>query len=148
MRATRSPSGFLVAVSACAVGLCFVFCGSVVPKETEKTNARLKELQQKRLIVLEKLHTLAKKGFADGISSQEEVHTTKVELMSARIEYAETRQDRIKACEEAIQEAVNWHNVIEQAVKAKTLPQFDELKAQAYLLDAQIAREKAEVEDE
>lgn len=147
MHTTPRSLVFLAALSACSVGLVFAFDSSVMPDETAKTNPRLKELQQKRLAVLEKIHGLAKKGFADGFSSAEDVHTTKVELLTARFEYADTRPDRIKACDDAVQEAVDWHNVVQQAVKAKTLSQFDELKAQSYLLEAQIARAKAEVDD-
>jgi hypothetical protein len=117
------------------------------PRKTEKANARTKELQQKRLAVLEEIHDSAKRLFASARTSFDEVHAAAAVLLAARIEYAETQQDRIKACDEAIQEALGWQKVAQQMVQTGHATGVVELKAQAYLLEAQIAREKAETED-
>jgi hypothetical protein len=117
------------------------------PKKTEKANARTKELQQKRLAVLEEIHDSAKQLFASARTSFDEVHAAAAALLAARIEYAESQKDRIKVCDEAVQEAVEWQKFAQQMAQAGQATGIVELKAQAYLLEAQIAREKAETED-
>lgn len=117
------------------------------PRQTEKVKARTKELQQKRLAVLEEIHDSAKRLFASARTSFEEVHSAAGALLAARILYAESQTDRIKACDEAVHEALEWQKFAQQMVQAGQATGIVELKAQAYLLEAQIAREKAETED-
>jgi hypothetical protein len=113
----------------------------------EKGSARLKELQQKRLAVLEAVHDAAKQLFSTARTSFEDVHAASIPLLAARIEYADTQEDRIKACDEAVQEALEWQKVVQQMVQAGRVSGLTELKAQAYLLETQIEREKAETGD-
>jgi len=143
MRPTRKYSVCLVTISVSCVAL-LVFCNSVWPKETEKANARTKELQRNRLAVLEEIHDVAKQGFANARTSYEEVLAAKRDLIAARLEYADTQKDRIKACDEAVQEALELQQVVQAMVEASRASGLAKLKAQAYLLETQIMREKAE----
>ncbi len=143
MRPTRKYSVCLVTISVSCVAL-LVFCNSVWSKETETANPRIKELRQNRLAVLEKIHDVAKQSFANARISYEEVLAAKRELITARLEYADTQQDRIKTCDEAVQEALELQQVVQAMVEASRASGLAKLKAQAYLLETQIMREKAE----
>ena len=67
--------------------------------------------------------------------------------MAARLEYAATQKDRIKACDEAVQDAIDWHARVQAMKEAGRATPVDELKAQAWLLKTQIARENAETDE-
>jgi hypothetical protein len=107
------------------------------------TNPRVKEFQQKRLAVLEKLHEVTKQLFTNEQVAYEDVHAAKVELLAARRDYADTQEGRIKACDEAVQEAVAWHTLVQARVETGRASPVDQLKAQAFLLEAQLTRENA-----
>lgn len=128
----------LVAIN---LGLLFVFCNSVWTQETKKGNARIKELQQKRLATLEEVRDTAKKLFANGLTTYEEVHTAEREFLAARLESAETREEQIKVCDQAIKEALELQQRAAQMVQIARATRLVELKAQVYLLETQIARE-------
>jgi hypothetical protein len=144
MRPTPKYSVSLVAISVSCVGLLFVFCNSVWPKETEKANPRIKELHRNRLAVLEEIHDVTKQGFANAHTSYEEVLAAKRELLTSRLEYADTQKDRIEACDEAVQDALELQQVVQAMVEASRASGLAKLKAQAYLLETQIMRENAE----
>jgi hypothetical protein len=74
----------------------------------------------------------------DGVLSAER------ELLVARIDYAQTREEKIKACDEAIQKAVECQSLAEALKNSARGHQIDVLRAQAFELEARIAREKAE----
>lgn len=147
MSPTRKFSACLVAISMSCVCLLFVFSSSVWPQEAKKANPRIKELQQKRLAVLEEIRDSAKKLFTQGVLSFEDVFETQREVLAARLEYADTRKERIKVCDEAIQEAAKWQELVKAQREAAQVTIVPVLKADAYLLEVQIAREKAEVAD-
>ncbi len=144
MRTTRKFSVFLLPVTASCVALLFVFCNSVWPEEAKKASPRVKELQQKRLAVLEEIRGAAKQLYANSRVSYEEFHAAQRELLAARIAYADTQKERIKACDDAIQEASAWQQLARAKVEASQATRVEELKANAFLLETQIAREKAE----
>jgi len=112
-----------------------------------KASPRIKELQQKRLTILEEIRDSAKQLYADSRVSYEEVHGVQLELLAARIAYVETQKQRIKACDEAMQEATAWQQFVRSKVEAGKATRVDELKANAFLLETQIAREKAATAD-
>lgn len=143
MRSNPKVSICLVASSLISVGLLLVFCNSVWPKDNQKAIPRVKELQQKRLAILEEIHDAAKQHFASGRTSFDEVHSAAAALLAARIEYAESQKDRIKACDEAVQEALEWQKAAEQMVQAGRASRITELKAQSHLVETQLARESA-----
>jgi len=144
MRTTRKFSVCLLAVSVSGLGLLFIFCNSVWPKEQEKASPRIKELQAKRLAVLEEIRDSAQQLFAASRVSYEDVHAAQLELLAARIAYADTQKERIKACDEAVQEAIGWQKFTQSKVESSQATRIDVLKADAFVLETQIAREKAE----
>jgi hypothetical protein len=142
----RLTPKFSVCLAAISVGLLFVLCNSAWPQETEKANARIKELQQQRLAVLEKICDRAKKLFTNARIEYEEVHAANRELFAARLAYADTRKDRIKVCDDAVQDALDWQKLAQQMAKQSRASALFELKSEAYLLETRIAREKAAAE--
>jgi outer membrane protein TolC len=133
-----------VCLAAASVGLLLVFCNSVRTAETEKANPGIKELQQQRLAVLKEVHDIAERYFTNARISYDQVLAAQRELLAARLEYAETREDRIKACDDLIEEARAEMSHLEQMVRNGQATQVAVLKAQAYLLEVQIALAKAE----
>jgi len=131
----------LLGFSGCLVSLFLIFCKPVASDDTEAKRPRIKELEQKRLAVLEKIHDLTKKGFLDGLVSHEQVHTAKADLLSARLDYAETKKDRIKICDEAVNDALEWQKLVQQGAVARVASRIDELRADSDLLSAQLTRE-------
>ena len=147
MRRTPKSLVWLAGVTGCLVGLFLVFSNPVSSKETE-TSSKVKELQKKRLAVLQSIYDLTKKGYESGAISYEQLRTSKSDLLSARLDYADTKKDRIKACDEAVEEAKKWQKIVQDGVKALAYSRFDELKAESDLLEAQITRENNEADDE
>jgi hypothetical protein len=145
MRTISKYSVRRAAVVLSCLGLVFVLCNSVWPQE-KKAIPRIKELQKKRLAVLGEAHDAAKKGYSIARASYEDVHATRVALLDARRDYADTKKERIKACDEAVQEAVNWHEFTKADMAAGHGSRVTELQAQAYVLESQIALEKAEAD--
>jgi len=143
MRTTRKFSVCLLAVSASCAGLLFLFGNSVWSKEPGKANARVKELQGKRLAILEEIRDSTKQLYTNARLSYEEVYAAQVELLTARIAYADTQKERIQACDEAFKEATAWQELVRARVEASQASRVEELKAKAFLLETQIAREKA-----
>ncbi len=130
-----------VTISTTCLGLLFVFCNSVWSNDEEKATPRLKELQQRRLEVLEAAHDSAKQLYANARASYEEVHTASADLMAARLAYAETQKERIDACDEAVQEATQWVDRAAAMVASNRASRLTVLKAQAFLLETKIMRE-------
>jgi len=130
--------------TGCLVSLFLVFCNPVVSNETEGKSTKVKELEQKRLAVLAKVHDLTKKGFIDGLIAYEQLRTAKNDLLSAKYDYADTRQDRIKISDEAVKDAIEWQKIVQEGAKANAFSRIDALKAESDLLQAQITREKAD----
>jgi hypothetical protein len=128
-------------ISMSCLGLLFVFCNSVWSEDEEKATPRVKELQQRRLEVLEAAHDSAKQLYANARVSYEEVHTVSAELLAARLAYAETQKERIDACDQAVQEATQWVDRAAAMVQSNRTSRLTVLKAQAYLLETQIMRE-------
>ncbi|HEY4308448.1 MAG TPA: hypothetical protein VGN12_03260 [Pirellulales bacterium] len=142
----------LVAVGCLALGICLWQVSSSqqvaetkAPPEprAEAPQATVKELEQKRLALLEQVCTFVKKHFENGRTEYVEVLTAQRELLAARLEYAETKQDRIKVCDQAIE---NARLIVEQSEQRRTSAKgtaIEVLRAQDFLLQAQIARAKA-----
>ena len=143
MRRSSKSLLWLIGVVVCLAGLCLAFNNPVVSKETE-TSSKVKDLQKERLAVLQSIYDLTKKGFNDGVVSYEQLRTSKSDLLSARVDYADAKTDKIKACDEAVEDAKNWQKIVQDGVKSNVFSRFDDLKTQSDLLDAQITRENAD----
>jgi outer membrane protein TolC len=148
MRRTPKSLACLLGVAGCFAGLFLAFCNPAVSNDTEEKSAKVKELEQKRLAVLEKIYDLARKGVMEGLISHEQLRAAKSELLSARLDYADTKQERIKICDEVVRDATEWQKSVQQGIKTGVFSRMDELRAEADLLEAQIARENAEHDEE
>jgi outer membrane protein TolC len=144
MRPTPKISVCLVAIS---VGLLLAFCNSARPESTDKAKADIKELQQKRLAVLQQASDGAKLLFKNARVEFAEVLPARRELFAARIEYADTREDRLKACDEAIEDARQMLEIVQARKAAARASAVSVWQAQAFELEAQIARAKAETSE-
>jgi outer membrane protein TolC len=144
MRRTPKSLACLLGVAGCFAGLFLAFCNPAVSNDTEEKSTKVKELEQKRLAVLEKIHDLARKGVMEGLISHEQLRAAKSELLSARLDYADSKQERIKICDEGVKDATEWQKTVQAGVQAKVFSRMDELRAEADLLEAQIARANAE----
>ncbi|HEY1599133.1 MAG TPA: hypothetical protein VGG64_05995 [Pirellulales bacterium] len=146
----------LVAVGCLALGFCLwqVSSGQQIPgtkaapepRAEAPQQATVKELEQKRLALLEQVCTSVNKHFENGRTEYVEVLVAQHELLAARLEYAETQQDRIKVCDQAIE---NARLIVEQSEQRRMSAKgtaIEVLRAQEFLLQAQIARAKAEAE--
>ncbi len=103
---------------------CWRFAIPARPESTEKAKADIKELQQKRLAVLEQLCDVAKKLFSQARVEFTEVLAARRRLLAdAPRQRADTRQDRIKACDEAIEEARQWQAITEARFRDARAPQ-------------------------
>jgi|GEM_PF-2704342 outer membrane protein TolC len=131
------------AIGISCVGLLFVFCNSLWTQETKIANPNVKELQKQRLAVLVEIRDAAKKIYETGHTDLQVVLTADRALLDARVAYAEARKDRIKACDEAIQNAIEFHQSALTRKRAARATQLEVLKAQDSLLEAQIMRENA-----
>ncbi|HEX4145010.1 MAG TPA: hypothetical protein VHY91_16005 [Pirellulales bacterium] len=140
MHPTPKLSVCLVAIG---MGLLLVFCNSVWPEEAEKAKPSVKELQQKRLAILEQVVAIEKNLFQNARVSYDAILAAERELLAARIQYAETQTERIKACDEAIQEALAMHELLQARQIAARGLAVAVLQAEAYVLEAQIMRENA-----
>ena len=142
MRSTVKLSARLMAIGVSSICLLFVFSDSVWTQQAKKTNSRIKELQEERLVVLENLHEGAKKLFQSARIQYAEVLTTQRDLFEARVAYAEKQEDRIKACDEALKNAIQTLDVTKAQQQVAQGTHLAVLKAQAYMLEIQIMREK------
>lgn len=142
MRSNRKLSARLVAIGVSSLCLLFVFSDSVWTQQARKPNARIKELQKERLVLLEQAHEAAMKLFQNSRVEYAELLATQRELLEARIACAEKPEDRVKVCDEAIKDGVQSLEITKahrEGARGTLLPV---LKAQAYVLEIQIMKEK------
>ena len=143
MQPALKAFGCLVAMG---VGL-FVVTGSPVwPEEGAKAASTLKELQQKRLTVLESVRESAQVMFSHGRAPYDDVHTASIELFEARLAYAGTKEERTRACDEALKEAVAWQEIAQTNLERALSTRIPVLRAEAYVLRIQIERTSVEAE--
>jgi hypothetical protein len=137
-------SVFLVVIGT---GLVLAFGTSASPDEAQQPKLDVKKLEQKRLEVLEQLCDFAQTQWQNARGEFAEVLAAKRDLFAARLEYAETKQDRIKVCDNAIENARKLQE-LSQAMQATARgTHIAVLRAQALLLETQIARAKADAGD-
>lgn len=139
----RLRSAFCL-LTVCA-GLYVAGGAPVWPEEAEGVHPRVKELRQKRLVVLESIRESCQVLFQHGKLSFDEVHNASVDLFSARLEYAESRGERIRICDEAIKEAITAQEIAQARFERAETSRVSVLKAEAYVLKTQIDRQNAEV---
>ena len=147
MRWNRKFSACLLTINLTCAGLLMILSNSAWTQEAKKNNARIKELQQQRLAVLEQARDAAASLFGSARVSYEESLAAEREYLTARLEYAESREERMKACVQAIEGATKCVAIVQQQKENVRSTHLAVLKAQAYLLETQILREKLEAAD-
>lgn len=140
----RSSPKISVCLAAIGVGLLLVLGNSGLSEEPEKVQFKLKQLQQQRLAILEQTRDVAKKLFETARVEFATVHKAERELLAARLEYAETKQDRIKACDQAIADAQFFQALNKARKEGARGTDIEVLSAKEFELQAHIERLKAE----
>jgi RNA polymerase sigma factor (sigma-70 family) len=119
-----------------------------VPKKVEtkaKTaNPRIKELRQQRLVLLEKVRESAKKLYQNARIEFEPVLSAERELLTARLEYSDEQQERIKACDESLKHAEEFLELAKERKAAARGTEMTVLKAESLMIEIQILRESIE----
>lgn len=143
MRQTNKISLRLLTIIAMCAGLIFVICNPVWTQETKKATARINELQQQRLAILEEICDVANKLYRNARIEFEGVYAAERELFIARTTYAETQKERIDACDEALKHAAEWRQIAQTRKEFARDTEIPVSKSKAFTLEVQIAREKA-----
>jgi hypothetical protein len=107
-------------------------------------NARVRELQEERLKVLQDLVKASETAFASDQLSLEALCKARENLLEAQLEFCDTKADRIRVHQESVEAVKSLHNrVHELFLRGRVGGEATrELSARSHLLKAQIALEK------
>ena len=133
-----------ICLAAISIGLLLVFGLSGKTEEPAEAQPNIKQLQQQRLALLVQTRDIAKNLVERARIDYAAVHKAERELFAARLEYAETKQDRIKACDQAIAEARFGQALNKARKEGGRGTEIDVLNAKEFELQAQIERMKFE----
>jgi hypothetical protein len=143
MHSSPKSSARLAVIS---IGLLLILCNPTGADEPQKAQPSIKELKQKRLEKLLLISEARKRLFEKASVDYAVVHASERELFAARLEYAESQEDRIKACDLAIEDVRRLQGIIQAQKESGQATGFALLQAQEFELQAQIARANAEDE--
>jgi hypothetical protein len=107
---------------------------------------RIKELQKQRVVLLEEAHEIVNERFRHALEAFELVIIVEKDLLAARLAIAENREERVKACDAAIDNAKAILEIQEAFFNSKRIQKAGVLVAKSLVLEAEIERVKAEVE--
>lgn len=129
---------------ACCIGI-LLLCGRMAVTEgTANSPDRIKPLLQERLAVAREMQKLSVEMYRSGEASLDEVHQAGLALLNARLELAETQQERIEIHKEMVERAEEYEKNVSQALRAGgPVSPIDALKAKAHLLELRITLERA-----
>jgi len=136
-----------VSLATISLGVLLVLCNSAKSEEPQKEALTVKQLQQRRLALLEQICDIGMKLYQNGRIEYTDVLSARRELLTARLEYAETKQERIKACDEAIVFSSQMLALAKAHQEGARGTAVEVLRVQDFELQAQIARAKAEARD-
>ncbi len=105
-------------------------------------NARVRELQEERLKVLQELVAGIELQFGNGNLTMEAMWQARENLLEAQLELSETKADRIRIHQELVQGMESLHRAVKTMVEHGVTSRTDELGVRSNLLKAQIALEK------
>lgn len=143
MRPKQSLSVCLVAFSA---GLLLILCSPGRSEEPQAAEPTLKQLQEKRLDILLHGCEAVKRLYENGRVEYLSVYEAERELFVARLAYADSRQDRIKACDVAIENAQYLQKIAKAHMEGARGTQWESLRFRDFELQAQIERAKLEAD--
>ena len=134
-----------IAASICCLWLAMAPVAGGQDKANPKD--KLKELLQERLATGQMIHDVTVKGYTQGDPkfTLDQVHEAKVKLLEARLDLAETKEQRLKVHEEAVQDAREWEEVASKIAQAGRGPPVEVLRARSYHLERRIALERAKM---
>jgi hypothetical protein len=145
-RPASTARQFVLAVTCLSV--FFLMGNSAFAQDKKASGDKIKELKEKRLVLLEKILGNTVQAYSGRTKiTFDQVHQAQADYVSARLELAEKKADRIKICEEAVKMA--------EAVEKRVVDRFnkgdpddgttgiDVDRSQVYVLETRIALEKA-----
>jgi outer membrane protein TolC len=111
----------------------------------ETPDAELQRLLQERIAILTKMSEFASAAHRQGAMSLSEVLESRRMLLSAKLDGAESKAERVKVLEEIVKLAEQTQAMTEQRAKSAEVSQLQVLKAKADVLEVKIKlqREKA-----
>jgi outer membrane protein TolC len=108
--------------------------------------ARIKKLQEERLAAAKEIYDLDMKAYQRGGVSYDRARQALVTLLHARLDLAETKDERIKVMEEIVKSAKQWEESVGAMAKSGVIAGTEALRARVDRLSAEIALEKARAE--
>ena len=134
---------FVLAVTFLSV--FFLMCNSAFAQDKTGASDKIKELKEKRLVLLKEIHKFTDQAWQMGAGkiTFAQVRQAEADLLAALLDLAEKKEARIKICEEAVKNAEEWEKRVAKLVETGQEPLFGRLQAQAYVLETRIALEKA-----
>lgn len=130
-----------VVCMGCAV--LFVYSRSGLTQNAEALS-RIKELQKQRVSVQEDLHEVLNRRYSSDPFDYEVVISAERDLLTARLAVAANRTERTKACDDAVEDVKAILEIQEKLFEAARFNRDCVFATKSYLLETQIARQKAE----
>lgn len=130
------------------LSVVLLLCISVFAQDKTDSGDKIKELKKQRLALLVKIYEGTAKAHIHEPerTNVDQVRQSKADVFTARLDLAESKDDRIKICEEVIKDAVEWEKIVESLItEGGQMSALDRSKAQADLLAARIALEKTKI---
>jgi hypothetical protein len=143
MNSAHSRFAYLLAASMSCVALLLVLSRSGWPQDAKGVE-RIKELQKQRVSVLEEAHEIINSQFRSRQESFEIAVMVEKDVLSARLAVAENQQERIKACDAAIDNVKEILKYREALASVGKVSKSGVFAAKSLLLYLQIERHKAE----
>jgi len=114
-----------------------------VAQDENTANDEIKALLKERLAIVTTIYEQRLEAHKQGETSLENVLEARADLLSARLELCETKDQRVKLHEEMVRLAGESLSALEGLSKAGVIPQVEFLKAKLQLIKARIALERA-----
>jgi hypothetical protein len=142
MNLTRSRFGYPLAASVSCAALFVVLIRSGLPQDVKGVE-RTVDLQRQRVAALEGAHEVISSRLKSGRETLEIAVLVEKDLLVARLAVAQNQQDRIKACDAAIDNAKEILEAQRTFFNENRISKAGVFVAESLLLEAQIEREKA-----
>ena len=133
-------------VAAAALGLCSI--GATSTREAAAASDPVRELLEKRLTVVTKIHEWALKQYETGMDGDYlDVLESRLVVLDARLEMCRTKAERVAVLQETVETREKMLELVKTRASAATASQIDVLKAEVSLIEAQIGVEKAKASE-
>ena len=130
-------------LAACALML---ISGITLAARNAETNTKVRDLLKERLATATKIHAIARVLHDGGKIRFEEVLDAQAYLLRAKLDLAQTREERIAVHEELLAVARETAKTMREQAQAGVVSTIDSLRADAGLLEVQIGLEKVKSE--